>query len=123
MTFIKSIATSVFDKYATFEGRASRREYLWFILFLIIFTMVASVIGTIANAERGALFFVIKVILVIFALPTWAVTARRLHDINLSGWLALIVIPLRNLTLGIVTIILGLVKGNIEANNYGELPK
>ena len=35
MTFLESIKTCL-DKYATFSGRASRSEYWWFMLFLII---------------------------------------------------------------------------------------
>jgi uncharacterized membrane protein YhaH (DUF805 family) len=59
-------------KYADFSGRASRPEYWWFLLL----TAVASLIG--------------GVLLLVLILPSFAVTVRRLHDLDRSGWWALV---------------------------------
>jgi uncharacterized membrane protein YhaH (DUF805 family) len=65
-----------FAKYADFEGRASRSEYWWFFLAMLLGGAVASLIGP----RIYALFWLIT------ALPMLAVGARRLHDTNRSGW-------------------------------------
>lgn len=75
MTFGESIQ-NCFSKYADFSGRADRSEYWWFELFLILVIVGAGMLGeTIANLISLAVL-----------LPSLAVGARRLHDINKSGW-------------------------------------
>lgn len=78
MDFQESVKTC-FTKYADFNGRASRPEFWWFYLFTIICTVV---LGAISNIISTLFSFAI-------VLPTFAVTARRLHDINKSGWFQL----------------------------------
>jgi uncharacterized membrane protein YhaH (DUF805 family) len=77
-------------KYATFSGRARRAEYWWFGLFvgLVVFglTMVDMLlIGADAMAEYGAgpLTGLFSLAIII---PSIAVTVRRLHDRDKSGW-------------------------------------
>jgi uncharacterized membrane protein YhaH (DUF805 family) len=79
MTFIESIQTC-FRKYAEFNGRASRSEFWWWILFIVIISIAAQLIGQ----PVGALVTLATL------LPYLAVTSRRLHDINRSGWWQLI---------------------------------
>lgn len=79
MTFGESIQTC-FSKYADFSGRASRSEYWWWLLFVFLATMAASVV----NDKVSALFSIAVM------LPGLAVGARRLHDIDKSGWLQLL---------------------------------
>ena len=78
-------------KYAEFEGRARRKEYWMFILFDFIFTIAAAVLDEILGSEP-VIYIVYGLVLI---LPTLAVTVRRLHDTNRSGWwILLFVIPL-----------------------------
>ena len=78
-------------KYAEFEGRARRKEYWMFILFYFIFTIAAAVLDEILGSEP-VIYIVYGLVLI---LPTLAVTVRRLHDTNRSGWwILLFVIPL-----------------------------
>ena len=78
-------------KYAKFEGRARRKEYWMFILFDFIFTVAAAVLDEILGSEP-VIYIVYNLVLI---LPTLAVTVRRLHDTNRSGWwILLFVIPL-----------------------------
>lgn len=79
MTFGESIQTC-FSKYADFSGRASRSEYWWWALFVFLTTLAAGVV----NDKISALFSIAVM------LPGLAVGARRLHDIDKSGWLQLL---------------------------------
>ena len=93
----KDAVRSFYKRYTDFEGRSSRSEYWWPVLFIwgAIFVLVL-VIGAFASipgigeilAGIGALAYII------FALanliPMISVMVRRLHDQNQSGWLALL---------------------------------
>lgn len=79
MTFIESVSTC-FKKYADFNGCASRSEFWWWVLFVLIVSMVLSAIN-----EKLSLVFTLATLL-----PYFAVTARRLHDTDRSGWLQLL---------------------------------
>jgi uncharacterized membrane protein YhaH (DUF805 family) len=90
MNFKNAIKTCVKDKYANFKGRASRSEFWFFYLFLAfgyaisistIFISIKLFIGTIS-------IFALAMII-----PGIAVTVRRLHDINKSGWFILLPLP------------------------------
>jgi len=65
-----------FRKYADFNGRATRTEYWWFFLAVLLGTAAASLI----SLRVYALFSLVTL------LPMIAVGARRLHDTNRSGW-------------------------------------
>lgn len=79
MTFGESIK-SCFSKYATFSGRAPRSEYWWWTLFALLASLALSMIGdTFSGVFSVAVF-----------LPSIAVAARRLHDIDRSGWWQLV---------------------------------
>lgn len=89
------------QNYARFSGRASRAEFWWFFLFMMIIYMVVwgVLVGTIGvgaasgNPNPMAMFGAFGVmgiflILLYLALliPSIAVQVRRLHDTNRSGW-------------------------------------
>ena len=71
-----------FKKYFDFKGRATRSEYWYFILFYSIVSFIIS-IGTISIPELSIVTFLFY-LLTLF--PLIAVTTRRLHDRNRSGW-------------------------------------
>ena len=79
MTFTESIRT-VFSKYADFKGCASRSEFWWWMLFTVIATLCLDIVHS-----KLSLAFSLGTFL-----PGIAVTARRLHDTDRSGWLQLI---------------------------------
>jgi uncharacterized membrane protein YhaH (DUF805 family) len=81
MTFQESIKVC-FGKYADFTGRASRSEYWWFVLFILLVSMAASVI----SPKLSALFTLATL------LPSIAAATRRLHDTNRTGWWQLLVL-------------------------------
>ena len=84
-------------KFATFEGKATRSEYWTFVLvntlikFILAFVSIAMGLYTSTSQEHTLLDTLFVLIALI---PTIAVSIRRLHDINLSGWWGWLFIPL-----------------------------
>ncbi|WP_227431055.1 DUF805 domain-containing protein [Psychrobacter sp. I-STPA6b] len=75
------------QNYANFNGRARRQEYWFFYLAQVIINFVLGMILGILSGVIGAdMSWVVNIIGLAFALPTFAVGARRLHDIGKSGW-------------------------------------
>jgi uncharacterized membrane protein YhaH (DUF805 family) len=69
-----------FKKYADFQGCASRPEFWWWVLFTIV---AAAALQSLSYNLSGAFTFAT-------ILPSVAVSARRLHDTDRSGWLQLL---------------------------------
>ena len=89
----------------TVQGRISRKAYWLLMLFFIIGTIVLTFLG------GGPVVFLLSKVLVIF------IAARRAHDFDCSGWLALL------LLLPLVWIIFGCIDGTHGSNNYGPDPR
>lgn len=70
-----------FRKYAVFTGRANRKEYWFFMLFNAILMVFFEKIETFLNTDIFSLVYALIVII-----PALALSVRRLHDINRSGW-------------------------------------
>lgn len=73
------------SKYFDFKGRASRAEYGWFLLLFGGVYVVAAIVDEAFNSDW---FYIAPLLLLV---PYVAVSARRLHDINRSGWWQLLV--------------------------------
>lgn len=78
----------VLKKYAVFEGRASRREF-W--MFTLVNVVIAFLIGF-AEGLLGLPKIISTLYMLAVLIPSIAVTVRRLHDMDKTGWLALLVI-------------------------------
>ena len=113
----------VLKKYAVFTGRARRAEYWYFVLFYVLILVGLSIVDGVTgmfDAARG-----IGVLSSLFALgtlvPTIAVTVRRLHDTDRSGWWILLnLVPLIG---GIVILVFTCLDGTPGPNKYGPNPK
>ena len=92
MSFIDSIKVCL-SKYANFSGRASRSEFWFFFLFCCIYMFVAGFLLGFTNPSEETLYLATLVIMIPIFVPGIAVSARRLHDINQSGWMQCIFIP------------------------------
>lgn len=116
MSFMEAVK-ACYSKFATFSGRASRSEYWWFFLFYVI---VYIGLTTIAAALGSEIFGLTAFAFVIASLiPSLAVGARRLHDIDKSGWwLLLSIIPI----VCLVLIYFFALKGTDGDNQYGADP-
>lgn len=83
-----------FRKYATFSGRARRREYWWFFLFVVLGSVIATVVdGAIfgfGTTQESATQVVSPIFSLAIFLPTLAVGWRRMHDTGRPGWYLLI---------------------------------
>ena len=85
MGFFEAVG-SVLSKYFTFSGRALRSEYWFWALFYMLGAIPVSIAAGLGVTGPYAIYGLAILI------PTLAVTARRLHDTNLSGWWSLITI-------------------------------
>lgn len=86
-----------------FFGRASRSEFWWFALFTFIGGIVTAIVDVMILGYSSESFGPINIIFsVITTLPALAVGARRLHDINKSGWWQLITLTV----IGIILLII-----------------
>lgn len=114
---------NVLKKYATFSGRATRSEYWYFVLiYSITYTILMGIdfaIGTFSKQlmENGSfLGFLSTAYSLVLFLPSLAVTVRRLHDINKSGWwVLLILVPI----IGFIFLVVYLCTNSKEDNKYG----
>ncbi len=84
MGFVDAVKVC-FAKYVNFEGRATRPEFWYFLLFNLL---VGTAAGIIDKESHGNAIGNLTGL--VFLLPSIAVTTRRLHDIGRSGWWQLI---------------------------------
>lgn len=86
MNFSDAVKTVLTLKYADFNGRASRSEFWWYALFAIIVAVVLQFVDNVILGFPllGAIFSLATLI------PGIAVSIRRLHDKDKSGWWLLI---------------------------------
>lgn len=111
MTFTEAVTTA-FQKYATFSGRATRSEYWWFVLFVILVNIVLTIVANALNSP-----FLPAIASLLFFLPNLAITARRLHDIDKAGWwMLIVVVPLLGF---ILMLIWTCTKGTLGENRFG----
>ena len=124
MNMTESVKT-VFSKYATFSGRAQRSEYWWFVLFNIIVSLLLALLfgnghGMGGGMGMGGGNLANSLWSLATLLPSLAVGARRLHDIDRAGWwLLLAFIPLLGL---IILLYFFATKGTLGPNRFGPDP-
>ncbi|MDZ4046600.1 MAG: DUF805 domain-containing protein [Rhodoglobus sp.] len=119
-----------FAKYATFSGRASRSEFWWVALFEILLNavfvvlLIVVLLTTGEQTETGVrgtgpeivVLVIWGIVALALIIPHIAITVRRLHDGNFSGWLYLLnLIP----SVGsIIVLVLTLMPSNLEGSRY-----
>lgn len=94
MTFLQSISI-VFNKYAVFKGRASRSEFWWWQLFVILFVAASAILEYFVIDNTYGI--VTSVVSLILFLPYMAVSVRRCHDSGHTGWW--VICPIVNLVM------------------------
>ena len=112
----------VTQRYAKFSGRARRKEYWLFVLAFIVASVVALGIDISSGTFDEIEVFGVSSTIVTLGLliPYVAVSVRRLHDTNRSGWWVMV-----NLIPGIGYmwfIALCCLKGDEGENQFGSDP-
>jgi|SRR5210317_964216 uncharacterized membrane protein YhaH (DUF805 family) len=124
MNMITAVKT-VLGKYATFEGRAARPEYWWWILAMVIlFTILGVVDGAFIAPLMGFEPFqkeagqpLSLLVSLGLLLPNLALAVRRLHDTDRSGWWLLIgLIPIVG---SLVLLVFYILPGTQGQNRFG----
>ena len=102
---------SCFNKYFDFDSRSSRKEFWFWQLFRILMFL------SITYIESLGLNGLLLISNFIFIIPEIAVSIRRLHDINKSGWWILLTITI----IGIIPLTYYYcLKGDGKTNDYGK---
>lgn len=111
-----------FKNYANFSDRASRSEYWFMVLWNLIITFAAFLIGGVIGGEQGlgiALIILGIYCLVIF-IPSLALAWRRMHDIGKGGgWYFINCVPYIG---GLWWLILTLKDSEPFENRFGPVP-
>jgi len=114
MTPIDWAKRPVTEKYADFSGRAPRAEYWWYILGAIIVSVIARIIDSIVGLNVVGPYGLLSLIVMLGLLvPNIAVSVRRLHDTNRSGWW--ILLPIVPYALAIVLAGPAIMTGSVGA--------
>jgi uncharacterized membrane protein YhaH (DUF805 family) len=118
-----------YKRYADFEGRSQRKEYWMFLLFQLVVFGIWALIGAAFRESgdplTGRLPRIMVLPLLVFVLaniiPNLAVSVRRFHDQDRSGWNVLwSLIPYVG---GLVVMAFMLLDGTPGPNQYGVDPK
>lgn len=106
---------TVWKKYAVFEGRARRKEYWMFTLVNLVVSLVLYLADLFVTMGLLSVLYSLAILV-----PSIAVTIRRLHDTNRSGWWFLLgFVPIAN----IVLIVFLCIDSDPGTNQYGPNPK
>jgi uncharacterized membrane protein YhaH (DUF805 family) len=110
-------------KYAVFAGRARRKEFWFFTLFNVLIAVALAIIDMFTGTfdEDVGLGLLSGLYALAMIVPSIAVTVRRLHDTDRSGWWYLLVlVPLIG---GLVILVFMLLDSTPGSNRFGPNPK
>lgn len=118
VSFKEAVERAIMQNYCNFDGRASRSEYWWYVLFN---TLLGFAIGIVFVWSETMMDIVSGVAGLALLLPGLGLAVRRLHDIGKSGWWLLIgLIPL----IGAIILLIWYCKeSQMQPNEYGPVPK
>jgi len=121
----------VTKKYFQFRGRASRKEYISFVIFNCCINLLINTLFLVSHNWS----IIVSFIYLIFSFPpAVTLTVRRLHDINLNGFWNCLIVPIlimcsidKYINIGLITgfiaaVYIFFVKGTPTTNKYGEPP-
>jgi uncharacterized membrane protein YhaH (DUF805 family) len=120
MSFNDAVTNCLINNYIGFDGRASRSEYWFWILFTVVVSSITGIIdGYLFGWEWEDPAWIGNILGLIFFLPGLAVIVRRLHDVGRSGWWFLLAFTI----IGIIPLIIWMImEGQDHPNEYGEVP-
>src|ERR1700687_3879694 len=117
MNFTQAIASG-FQNYVNFSGRAPRSEYWFWTLFSVLASIAATLIDLVlfASMNFSRLSTIVSLGLL---LPALAVSVRRLHDLDRTGWWLLLVLTVIG---DILLLVWFCMRGTIGPNRFGPDP-
>ena len=109
--------------YVGLRGRIPRRTYwLHGVLSLILVGLVVNILLDIANVDNATTS--VKLINLVFLWPVIAVSVKRQHDFNFSGWWVLVqFFPIPGVGSLILLAVDGAMPGTRGANRFGPDPR
>jgi uncharacterized membrane protein YhaH (DUF805 family)/cold shock CspA family protein len=123
--FVRTLTSN----YANFRGRARRKEYWGYVLFMTILMVIALGIGIALDSNAGNLdgteipavtLAAVGLLILATLLPGIALTVRRQHDIGLSGWFyLLILVPYVG---SLIVFVFTLIPSQKHDNKWGPVP-
>ena len=120
MSFLEAISSG-FRNYVNFSGRAIRSEFWYWTLFCILVSVVLGLIDQRLNPGTGIGAFSVlnTIILLALFLPSLAISVRRLHDIDRTGWWVLLDLTAIG---SLVLIYWACLRGTVGTNRFGPDP-
>ncbi len=118
MNFTEAVGSG-FRNYVNFSTRAIRSEYWYWTLFVVLVSIVSGVIDwtIVPGAKVGPVGAITSLALL---LPGIAVSVRRLHDRDYSGWWVLLAfVPLVG---WIILLVWFVMRGTVGDNRFGPDP-
>lgn len=118
------------ENHVNFTGRARRKEFWGFYLYWMIGLIVTFGLALLINAALSAFggnmdisalgYFLPLIFMLVTILPSFALTVRRLHDVGMTGWLALLCyVPAVG---GLALLVFGLIPSETGENQWGAMP-
>jgi uncharacterized membrane protein YhaH (DUF805 family) len=120
VNFFEAVSSG-FRNYLNFSGRAVRSEFWYWALFQAIVVGVLGGVDEQLNPGLGIGAFSVVAIIVSLALflPSIAVSVRRLHDIDRTGWWILLAFTM----IGVIVLIYwACQRGSLGQNRFGPDP-
>jgi uncharacterized membrane protein YhaH (DUF805 family) len=117
MNFTQAISSG-FQNYVNFSGRAPRSEYWYWTLFATLVSIAASLVDHLIFPTMDFSPLHSLAGLALF-LPGIAVSVRRLHDLDRTGWWLLIILTIIG---GILLLVWFCMRGTVGPNRYGPDP-
>ena len=129
-----------FSRSFDFQGRSSRSEYWWAQLFIVIVfvLLMAFAVSAYSREFEGVYesgipinfevqMSVLGLFLLVIIIPNIALSVRRFHDLNQTGWLVLAFwfgarIPMLGILVFLANIIVFIMRGSSGPNDYGDDP-
>lgn len=112
------------DLWLSFQGRATRSDYwLRVTIPLYVIMVVLAIGGAITAGEDGmSPLMIVYAVFAIFSIwPSLAISVKRLHDRDQSGWWVLVgLIPILG---GLyLFVVIGCLRGTVGENRFGPDP-
>ena len=106
-----------FRNYANFSGRSSRSAYWFWFLWSVIISLFIEILRASIGGELSPVDIIDLVWSLGILVPSFALAARRLHDVGRSGWWQLIALTI----VGIIPLFIWFVRvGDSDTNKYGD---